>query len=147
MDLIINTENKEYIENCINNSKKFKLKSTDLTNLILMTQNRDYINKYICNNHNIKLEDINNFKTALNRMQIINFKDIEAEVVSQEFSKEGESITLLSEYNNLLTINLEDTESKVDFEMNTKDLLTTEKNVVTMNVTLKSRNKKYKFNV
>ena len=84
-------------------------------------------------------------RIAFNRIEIINFKSIETEIVTQEFATEGENAILISETSNVLKINLEDTESKVDFDMSTEDLITTQLNTVTMNVTLKTNEEKYEL--
>ena len=83
--------------------------------------------------------------TAFDRTQIMNFANIETKVNVKEVAKVGNEYVVITEFNNKVDINLEETESRMDLEISSKDLSTTSSNELTMNVTLKTNEEKYEL--
>ena len=79
------------------------------------------------------------------RADVINFDRIESESIVQEFAKEQDTLIKLSEVSNKISVNLEDTESKMELSLNTNDLSTDISNDVMITVTLKTNQEKYEL--
>ena len=83
--------------------------------------------------------------TTFSRSQIKEFSEIEIKSNVKEFAKVSDTFVCLSDENNKVGISLEDTESRMDLQMNVNELSTGTLNDVTFTVTLRTNEEKYEL--
>ena len=83
--------------------------------------------------------------TTFSRSQIKEFSGIEIKSNVKEFSKVSDTFVCLSDENSKVEISLEDTESRMDLQMNVTELSTGTLNDVTFTVTLRTNEEKYEL--